>query len=188
MALPKNVTELISELHKAYKTSKAEDKEDKIKSLELEIEEQRRDYDSLDKMYESARAKNYTLLAAAFTLLGFLYGTSPQEHTLRLKLFIPKESYGVVVYAVAASLFLFALILLLFATKANKWSTAYDNNQEDSVKSTYEGYLKYMKKRYLYCSGVNGNSYSRKQFLLDMSYMPLLVGGILLVVLKIFSA
>jgi hypothetical protein len=49
------------------------DEEHQIKSLELAIEEQRRDYDTVDSMYEAIRAKNYSLIAVAFGLLTYLY-------------------------------------------------------------------------------------------------------------------
>lgn len=163
-------------------------KADRTSILELAIEEQRRDYDTLDKMYETARAKNITFLAAAFALLGFLYATVPENaKTLKDKLFIPDEAYGVVIYAIGLALFLSAIACLLIALESKNWSTAYENEQDDSVEKDYEYYLKYMRKRYLKCSTNNTSSYRKKQFWLDLCYKPLLAGAIILVVIKIFG-
>lgn len=72
----------------------AEDRnrEEKIRSLELAVVEQRRDYDVLEKLYERAKVKNITFLAAGLTLLAFLYSTVPDGRaSFAHKLFLPKE-------------------------------------------------------------------------------------------------
>lgn len=160
---------------------------DRIKILELEIEEQRRDYDVLKEAYESAKVKNITFLAAGLALLTYLYASTSGSN-LREKLFIPKEAYGVIIYGASAAMFLFALAMLLYALKTRRWSTAYDNNQEEMVSAHgYEYYLQYMKRRYLSVYSNNSATYKAKQTLLDMSFIPLVSGGIILVVLKTFG-
>jgi hypothetical protein len=75
-------------------------KPDRIRALELAIEEQRRDYDCLNGLYDHAKVKNFTFLAAALALLGYLYtGSSNGTESLEDKLFIPDEPYGVILYA-----------------------------------------------------------------------------------------
>lgn len=189
MALPKNITELVTELHKAYKDSQAISREDMIRSLELAVEEQRRDWDALNQAYEAAKRKNITFLAAAFALLGYLYGSNIQPHeSIRERLFMPHEAYGIIVYALAAGLFLFGIATLMLALRSKGWSTAYEDDQEDDLLTSYEKYLRYMNKRYLKCSNNNRNSYNAKYILLEMSFLPLVMGGILLLILKIFVA
>jgi hypothetical protein len=161
-------------------------KAERIRILELGLEEQRRDYDVLNAAYETARVKNITFLAAALALLAFLYANN-KGSTLREKLFIPHESYGVIIYALSFGTFVFSVAVLLMALKPQRWSTAFENNQEDSVAQDHEEYLVYMKRRYIACSNVNSGSYAKKQGLLDLSLIPLIAGGIILLVLKTFG-
>ncbi|MDB5185996.1 MAG: hypothetical protein JWL85_519 [Candidatus Saccharibacteria bacterium] len=165
-----------------------EEREERIRSLELALEEQRRDHEVFARLYEEAKTKNFTFLAAALALLGFLYGVTPDTaHTLAEKLFIPKEPYGVIIYFLSLAAFLGSIGALLFALKPLPWSTSYDNDQEEDLIKDYEGYLQYMKKCYLRASHINIKSYSKKQIMLNMSFIPLLVGGILLLLLKTFG-
>lgn len=163
-------------------------KEDRVRVLELELEEQRHDYGATLRFYEQARVKNISFLAAALALLTYLYGTVPDGHaSLRQRLFIPIQPYGVIVYFIGLALFITAVVLLVYALRSRTWHTAYDNDQEECVTESYERYLQYMHKRYLTISRLNGATYAKKQGLLEMSLLPLLVGGIVLLVLKIFG-
>ena len=162
-------------------------KPEKIKILELQLEEQRKDYSFLCEAYESAKVKNITFLAAGLALLTYLYASS-EDGDLRSKLFIPQQPYGVIVYTISTLLFISALVLLIYALRPRKWGTAYDSGQEEILtQQDYEFYLRYMCRRYDTISKVNTKSYAIKQNLLDMSFLPLIVGGILLVVLKTFG-
>lgn len=162
-------------------------KPDSVRILELKIVEQRNDYDFLTKAYESAKVKNISFLAAGLALLGYLY-TTTGDGSLKKKLFIPDQPYGVIIYAMSAFLFLAALTALLYALRPRRWSTAYDDKQEEILaKQGYEFYLDYMSRRYEAISKTNGASYKAKQVLLDMSLLPLVIGGILLLVLKTFG-
>jgi hypothetical protein len=162
-------------------------KQDTVRILELKLAEQRNDYDFLEKAYESTKVKNITFLAAGLALLGYLY-TTTNDGNLKNKLFIPDQPYGVIIYAISAFLFLSALAALLYALRPRKWSTAYDDEQEEILaQQDYEFYLRYMSRRYARISKTNGASYKAKQVLLDMSLLPLVIGGILLLVLKTFG-
>lgn len=163
-------------------------RQERISALELAIEEQRRDWDALNQAYEYAKSKNITFLAAAFALLGYLYATNLKpDESLRAKLFIPHEPYGIVIYALSAGIYLFGILALMFALRPRSWSTAYDNNQEEILLNDYEGYLRYMRKRYLHCYGINIDSYNAKYSLIERAFLPLILGGIMLLVLKIFA-
>lgn len=161
-------------------------KDERIAVLKVEIEEQRRDFDFLERLAERAGLKNITYLTASLVLLGYLY-TGNEQTNLRTKLFIPNEPYGVIIYALAFLLFISAIAMLLMALKPRTWFTAYDNDQEDILTEDEERYLKYMKKRYVVCSKNNAASYGKKQALLEMSFPPLVLGGILLLLLKTFG-
>lgn len=159
-----------------------------IKSLELQLEEQRRDHDCIERLYESAKVRNITYLAAGLALLGYLYASTPESAvTLKDKLFIPDESYGVIIYALSLAIYLFALAVLLFALRPMSWSTAHDDEQEDCVTKDYVHYLKYMRRRYLRASKINTSSYGKKQAFLNLAFPPLVLGAILLLLLKTFG-
>lgn len=160
----------------------------KIKCLELTIEEQRRDHDFLDRAYGRVNTKIITFLAATLGLLGYLYVSDSSAKSLKDKMFIPDEAYGVVIYAVAFGLFLTGIAALLYALRPGKWSTAYEVDYVDPNNNcNYEHHLQYMKNRYDKCAQTNGASYVKKQKLLDFSFIPLLLGGILLLILKTFT-
>lgn len=171
----------------AQKNPKTEaDKKERIKCLELAIEEQRRDYDVLHSLHEGVKVKNITFLAAALALLGYLY--TGNKGNLKEKLFIPSQAYGVVFYVAGALLLLGAVAGLITAlVRIHPWQTAYDNEQEDDIMNNYEKYLRYMKKRYLKVSRNNGSSYENRRKLLNNSFWALLVGGTILLLIKTFG-
>lgn len=162
-------------------------KEDHLKALELELEEQRRDQDFVTAAYREYGIKNITFLAAALGLLGYLYGgVTADGVSLKQKLFIPDEPYGIIIYALSLGLFLCSIAALLTALKSRTWSTAYDDETQDGVTGDYETYLKYMIRRYNRSSRINSASYAKKQAAVQNSFIPLLLGGILLLLLKTF--
>jgi len=160
--------------------------ENGIKSLELAIEEQRRDYDVLHSLHEGVKIKNITFLAAALGLLGYLYTGNTGD--LKHKLFIPNQPYGVVFY-VAGILFLLAAVggFLVALIRIHPWQTAFDDEQEDDLMKDYEKYLTYMKNRYLKVSKNNGRSYEKRRYLLNNSFTAMLIGATILLLIKTFG-
>jgi len=166
------------------------DNNDRVCSLKLRLEEERRDLDMLNEMYRTIKVKNITFLAAALALLGYLYTSTPEggsSANLKDKLFIPDEPYGVIIYAFSLGVFLISIAILLFALKPRTWSTPHDEEQEECVSEDYERYLEYMHRRSLRCIKINSSSYSKVQALLDISFLPLVLGGIMLLILKTFG-
>lgn len=153
------------------------------------VEEQRRDYDVLARLFERTETKTYTLLAAAFALLTYLYSSvAEKQASFADRLFIPDELYGVVIYFGALLVFLGSIAILLYAIKVPyKVATAFDNEQEDEKLEDYETYLQYMKKRYLRASGINLKAYQRKHSLYNLAFLPLVLSGILLLSIKTFG-
>lgn len=162
-------------------------REDRIRSLELALVEQRKDYDQVNAMYESSRVKNYSMFAFMFGLLAYLYTSNDKADSLRERLFLPPEAYGVIIYVIGALLILYGMKSLIMALKSRPWKTAYDNDQDEYYMEDYERYLKYMRKRYLKCSTTNSKSYAEKQELLDEAVWPLIIGSIILLVIKIIG-
>ncbi len=164
-----------------------DEREDRIRSLELALAEQRKDYDQVNAMYESSRVKNYSMFAFMFGLLAYLYTSNGEDGSIRERLFIPPEAYGIIIYAIAIVLIFYGMKSLIIALKSRPWKTAYDNEQDGYHMKDYERYLKYMRKRYLKCSETNSNSYAEKQELLDEALWPLIIGSIILIVIKIIG-
>lgn len=72
------------------------------RALHLIIEEQRRDYDYLLKIYDRAGAKNNVLLAAGYGIVVYLYSKCPNPTDGRSvgivdRLFVPAQDYGLVI-------------------------------------------------------------------------------------------
>lgn len=164
----------------------------KIASLELLIDEQRRDFDTVSRLYETTSAKNYSLIALALGLMGYLYAfqqpnTDGKSSDLMQKLFIPSEAYGIIIYAISLMLIVVAIALLIAALKSRKWSTAYEDAYDKSNMNDYETYLEYMSHRYKIALATNANSLNKKQFFVESALWPLIIGGILLLLLKTFG-
>lgn len=160
--------------------------ENRIKSLELAIKEQRRDYDTLHSLHEGVKVKNITFLAAALGLLGYLYTGNSGD--LKHKLFIPNQPYGVVFYVAGILLLLGAIAGFLVAlVRIHPWHTAFDDEQEEDIMKNYEKYLVYMKNRYLKVSKNNGGSYEKRRSLLNNSFMAMLLGATILLLIKTFG-
>lgn len=159
-----------------------------VQCLEKVIEEQRRDYDFLENAYVRVNTKVITFLAASLGLLGYLYVSDGTAKSLQEKMFIPTAPYGIVIYAVALGLFIAGIAALLYALRPGKWSTAYEMDYTDCNNyDSYEHYLEYLKRRYDKCSLINCATYNKKQNVLNFAFVPLLLGGILLLVLKTFG-
>lgn len=169
--------------------AKNPEKTDVIFSLELVLEEQRRDYDVLAKLHERTETKTYTLLAASFALLTYLYSSvADKQNSFADRLFIPEQLYGVVIYFGALFVFLISIAILLYAIKVPyKVATAFDNEQDDEILADYEKYLRYMKKRYLRASSINIKAYQRKHSLYNLAFLPLVLSAILLLSIKTFG-
>lgn len=160
---------------------------DRIRSLELAIEEQRRDYDFLQNLQSDVKIKTITFLGASLGLLGYLY-TTAERGSIQQRLFIPNQIYGMIFYAFGLVMLLAAVTLLMIALyKNHSWQTAYDNNQEDSYLDNYQSYLEYMSKRYLKISINNSKTYEQRRQLLNLSFMPMVLGSIILLLLKTFG-
>lgn len=161
--------------------------ENEIRSLELALTEQRRDYDILHSLHEAVKIRNITFLAAAFGVLAYLYaGNSGGD--LKEKLFIPGQPYGVILYSAGLLLLLAAVAGFMVALIKNRaWHTAYDNEQEEDLLKDYVKYLRYMKKRYSKVSKINGDCYEKRRYLLNNSFIALILGATILVLLKTFG-
>lgn len=167
------------------KTNTKESREDYMKSLELLLAEQRIDYEVLSKLYEGVKVKNLTFLGAILGILIFLYSNVDKSLPLMERLFIPAEPYGLAIYVLAILALFFSLGALLWALRARRWQTCYEELHIDFIKEhDYVTYLEKLTQTYESMSVNNLDSYEKKQSLLDISLLPMIAGAIILLLLK----
>ncbi len=155
-----------------------------VKAVELALDEQRRDYDILHGLHEANKIKNITFLAAALGILAYLY-TGKEAGDIEQRLFIPSEPYGVVFYVVGISLLLGAVTgFMIVLIKNRKWHTAYEDSQEESLMNDYKRYLLHTHGRYLTVSKNNGRCYEARRYLLNNSFMAMILGATILLLIK----
>jgi len=161
-------------------------KENSSDNLQLIIEEQRRDYDYLLKIFERAGAKENVLLTATFAILAYLYYTPPLEGKVGImeRLFVPTQDYGVVIYVIAACFFFFGLFKLMLSVFGDSvWETAYETYKVDYSNHS-RGVAKYIKERYDVAHAINLNSYIKRKMNLRLCFYCILISAIILIVIK----
>lgn len=157
------------------------------KALHLIIEEQRRDYDYLLKIYDRAGAKENVLLAAGYGIVAYLYSNGPTDGKsagIIGRLFVPAQDYGLVIYVIAASFFtygLFKLTLNVFGD--SEWETAYETAKKSYSKDSYS-VATYVKKRYDIAHKINLESYIKRKRDLKLCFYCILISAIILIVIK----
>jgi hypothetical protein len=155
-------------------------------SLELIIEEQKRDYDYLKSIYDRTRSTENVLLTATFGILAYLYYNAPLgvKSTIAERLFVPAEDYGKVIYFIAAGAFIYGLFKLMLTVFGNNpWMTAYESDAKDHCDNPLRT-LKYIKKRYDECHDFNLGMYEKRKKELVFSFFCILISAIVLIVIK----
>lgn len=150
--------------------------------LKTAIEEQRRVYDELVDSKKHLDIKTLTLTGAGLALLTYLYASG--------SLFIPEQLYGQILYVVGALLLFGAVGTLLYAVKpSGQWEfpTETDEKLVNLSETDEQAFLIYVKNRYIYCYKHNIKYYSKKQRLMNLSFFPLVFGGIILVGIKVLE-
>lgn len=156
-----------------------------IEVLRLAVQEQRRVYDEVNIASQQVRVRILTLVGAGLALLTYLYSNQGSSNPL----FIPSTLYGKIFYMFGLLLTLGSIGLLLFATKpggTHELPTESVHLSNLTEKDEY-AYLEYLKDRYLQCYQQNSAHYSSKFKLLNLSFLPLVFGATILIVLKTFG-
>jgi len=190
MKLPKSVIELLTDLFNTYKGKHIVSKEDRTKSLELIVVEQRRDYDYLVHIYNRTRATEGLLLTAVFGVVAYLYYKAPVGSRTSIvdRLFIPHEDYGKVIYFIAAGFFVYGIFkLMLTVFGYNPWKTAYEREKTDYSYNQMKT-LEYVKKRYDVCLEFNGRKYAERKKELIFLFYCILISAIILIVIKTLNS
>jgi len=169
-----------------FKKEKHDKPLEDVESLRLVIEEQRRDNDYLQHIYNRMRATESILLTFAFGITAYLYSNPPDGEKVGIakRLFVPTEDYGKVIYFMAAGFFLFGVIkLMLNVFGNNPWQTSYESYKE-VYNTEHEGVLKYIKKRYDTCQEYNSRAYAKRKNDLSFLFFCIVISAIILIVIK----
>lgn len=161
-------------------------RQDKIKSLQLLIEEQHRDYDYLLHIYNRMRATEGVLLTAVFAVSAYLYHALQEgtNLTIRQRFFWPAEDYGKVIYLAAAIAFAYATIkLMLNVFGNNPWQTAFESSKDNYSYDELET-LEYIKSRYGECQTYNCQRYIKRKKELTFLFFCILISATILIVIK----
>lgn len=182
------------------KITAAEKKESQqIEILRETITDLRRRYDAIYVMYSGIRSQTITFIGAGFTLLGYLYyptNTSCSNFQIEKnfeilinRLFIPEEIYGKILYALAIFLIFTAMIRLLLSVRGFRWEFSCHEEKFDDIenKETNLSFLQYMRNSYLRVTKLNLSVYEIRHKIVNESLLMLSVGGILMILIKIFN-
>lgn len=148
--------------------------------LEVTIDELRRTLDWLNAAYDTVKTKTLTFMGGGLALLTFLYANGD--------IFFPHETYGRIFYIIGFASVIGALIMLFFSMLPRIWEFSIDSNDlEDMNFEDKNHYLQYVKSNYMRAYKRNAKTYGKNHKVLNLSFFPLVLGAIILIVLKIFG-
>jgi|GEM_PF-1498339 len=148
--------------------------------LEVTIDELRRTLDWLNTAYDTVKNKTLTFMGGGLALLVFLYTGGD--------IFFPNEIYGQIFYAIGLALVIGALVMLFFSLLPRVWEFSIDSKDLDDMNFVDKNhYLQYVKGNYMTAYRCNLKTYQKNHRVLNLSFFPLIIGAIILVVLKIFG-
>ncbi len=149
-------------------------------TLGVTIEELRRTMDWLSSAYDTVKTKTLTYIGAGLALLTFLYANGD--------IFFPSETYGRIFYIIGFALIVSALVMLFVSMLPRSWEFSIDSDDLDDMNFVDTNhYLQYVKNNYMNAYRRNRRTYQKNHRILALSFFPLIIGAIILIVLKIFG-
>lgn len=149
--------------------------------LKVTIEELRRTNDWLSEAYDKVKVKTFTFLGGGLGLLVFLY--SPDGD-----IFFPIETYGRIFYVIGFASLVSSLVMLFFSLLPRMWIFSIDRDEIVEMNFTDDNhYLQYVKSNQLKAYEANSKTYAKNHRVLALSFYPLIIGAIILIVLKTFG-
>lgn len=150
------------------------------------IEELKRRYDFIQYTYKNAQVKMFAFVGAGFGLLTYLYSNSADKIEFY---FLPKENYGKILFILAISLILSSMIKLFLSIRGTYWEYPLHIIKLTDIEKRYSetGFLDYLRNDYIRAIELNQRTYNSVHKSLNESSLMLVVGGILVLLIKIFS-
>lgn len=156
----------------------------KIDALKFSIDELRRRYDLIKEMYRSAITKMFAFIGAGFGLLTYL---NP-----KLSDFVnnsPQEQYGKILYFFAMLLIIGALYKLFNSIRGVYWEYPLHIVKLKNIEESHSEleYYRYIKNDYIRAVKIVDKTYGKVYKGLNESSIMLACGGILVIVIKVFT-
>ncbi len=160
-------------------------KDDDVLVLENSIIELRRRDSRINAIYDGIKTRVLTFIGAGFALLTYLYSSNTTNNSL----FFPQELYGQVLYTIGIILYVTGISFLFFAAKPAQWILPADKNTLSQPSfSNYKEYLLYISNEYKEAITFNTHQCEKKQQILNVSWILLIQGAIILLITKLFSS
>jgi hypothetical protein len=162
--------------------------------LLVALDEQRRFHQELTNSFDNIKRKIVLYIGAILAVLTFLYsGALDETKTMRQRLFIPDELYGMIFYFFGLACLVYALFVLIRAMRTDtQWEVFSDTTERRVVGSIDEKldedeYLQEMVNGYETATGKNLQAHRIKSIALQNAFLPMIGGAIILVVLRFFQ-
>jgi len=156
-------------------------KEDKlVKIHEKSIEELRREDDWINKNLSETKTKILTFLGGSLAILSFIFANDGFQ--------CPNQMYGKILYLVGLIICFISISLLFIAIQPVSWQIPTEVKEHVNLsKKDYLLFLKYIKKTYIETINYNLPQYEKKQKLLTIAALLLVIGSMLLLIIKNFN-
>jgi hypothetical protein len=158
---------------------------EKIEALKETIIELRERYKLVYEMYKGAQVKMFTFMGAGFGLLTYLFTNTNEVALFKL----PDEEYGKILFSIALLLILWSLFKLFIAMRGVYWEYPLHVVKLKDIEQTHtklQFYL-YIRNDYLRAVDAVQKTYDLVFKSINEASLMLAVGGILVVLIKIFS-
>jgi hypothetical protein len=119
MALPKNMTELLEELHRLCDNTTETRAEDDKELLEIALKEVRRLYDHVTSSFDHLRSHALALMGGEVAILTFLFSSKSSTNNSFFHKSVPV--YGIVFYGIGIALLTCAFLIFLHVISSVRW-------------------------------------------------------------------
>lgn len=165
-----------------------------ISILLTTLDEQRRFHDEITRSFDNIKSKIVLYIGAMLAVLTFLYsGALNDSKSMRERLFIPNELYGMLFYFFGLACIAYALFVLIRAMRTDTQWEVYTETAERRViggvdsKLDQREYLQEMVDGYEQATNKNLKAHGIKAVAIKTAFSPMIGGAIILVVLRFFQ-
>jgi hypothetical protein len=165
-----------------------------IAILTVALEEQRRFHSELTANFDIQKSRIVYYIGATLATLTFLYsGALDSTKSMRQKLFIPEELYGILFYFFGIGCVIYALFVLARGMRQDgRWEVFTEATERKvigdvSSSLTEREYLQEMVNGYEEYIGKNLKFHETKVRSTKSAFFPMLMGAIILIVLRLFQ-
>lgn len=162
--------------------------------LRVALDEQRRFHEELTNSFDNIKSKIVVYIGAMLAVLTFLYsGALEETNTMRQRLFIPDELYGMIFYFFGLACLIYALFVLIRAMRTDTQWEVFSETTERRVIGTIDEklneveYLQEMVNGYETATGKNLQAHRINSNAIQNAFLPMIGGAIILVVLRFFQ-